>query len=176
LSRPDDLVLNLTMPLEIERKFRITSDAWRPLVTGSQAMSQGYLANTDQADIRVRCAGARAFLTIKGHGDLVREEFEYEIPVAHGLHMLETLCERRVIHKTRHHIRIGDILWEVDEFGGAHQGLVLAEVELSDADQVVDIPAWIGEEVTRDRRFRNSDLARAAAASVADVEQSCSER
>jgi adenylate cyclase len=148
------------MPLEIERKFLVVSDAWRKLALTSEELWQGYLAMSGTAEVRIRCAEDTAYLTIKGAGGMVRREFEYAIPLAHGREMLNGLCQGHIIHKTRHDVMIDDRLWEVDEFHGEHLGLIVAEVELDSAEQVVTIPDWVGEEVTDDRRFRNSSLAR----------------
>jgi CYTH domain-containing protein len=120
--------------------------------------------------VRVRIAGDgprgdgranRAFLTIKGPSNgSSRAEYEYPIPVQDAEELLQTLCDRPWIDKMRYRIPVGDLIWEVDEFLGENAGLVLAEVELTAADQVVDLPAWIGEEVTADPKYYNSSLVR----------------
>ncbi len=109
--------------------------------------------------MRVRLAGDRAFLTIKGATTgISRAEFEYPIPVADARVLLETLCDRPLIQKTRYTIPWGDLVWEVDEFSGDNQGLILAEVELDRADQAIALPEWVGAEVSEDPRYYNANL------------------
>jgi adenylate cyclase len=144
------------MPVEIERKFLVASESWRGHDPG-QRYCQGYLSKGD-VTVRVRRAGPRAFLTIKGSGEgMVRPEFEYEIPVEEAEEMFK-LCRLPLIEKTRHRVLHEGILWEVDEFAGENAGLVLAEVELEHPDQLLALPEWVGEEVTSDQRYRNSRL------------------
>ncbi len=150
------------MPVEIERKFLVVGDAWRGGRPG-QRFCQGYLA-ADAAGgvtVRVRRAGPEAFLTVKGPGDgggLARPVFEYAIPVEDAEQMLAGLCRRPLIEKTRHEVAHAGRLWQVDEFGGDNAGLVLAEVELDEPGQEVELPPWAGEEVTADPRYRNSAM------------------
>jgi adenylate cyclase len=126
------------MPVEIERKFLVASDSWREHASG-QRYCQGYLSKGD-VTVRVRRAGPRAFLTIKGSGDgIVRPEFEYEIPVEEAEEMIK-LCRRPLIEKTRYEVLHEGVLWEVDEFEGENTGLVLAEVELEHPDQLLALP------------------------------------
>jgi adenylate cyclase len=144
------------MPVEIERKFLVAGDNWRGSALG-QRYCQGYLSKGD-VTVRVRRAGPRAFLTIKGSGEgMVRPEFEYEIPVEEAEEMFK-LCRHPLIEKTRHRVLHQGILWEVDEFAGENAGLVLAEVELEHPDQLLALPEWVGDEVTSDQRYRNSRL------------------
>lgn len=125
----------------------------------SVPLIQGYLAGSNQATARVRIAGDIAFLTVKGRvKNLTRQEFEYEIPVADAQAMMD-LCHPRVVEKTRYKIPIEDLIWEVDDFAGQNQGLVLAEVELTSPEQSVTLPDWIGLEVSDDPRYFNSYLA-----------------
>lgn len=125
----------------------------------SVPLIQGYLAGSNQATARVRIAGDIAFLTVKGRvKNLTRQEFEYEIPIADAQAMMD-LCHPRVVEKTRYKIPIEDLIWEVDEFAGQNQGLVLAEVELTSPEQSVPLPDWIGLEVSDDPRYFNSYLA-----------------
>lgn len=149
------------MPVEIERKFLVKSDAWRPRARASEELCQGYLAPHDKnakAEVRVRRAGSRGFITIKGKGGISRPEFEYEIPREHADVLLKELCRPALIEKTRHEVEHAGMVWQVDEFRGDHHGLVLAEIELTSADQAVDLPDWIGQEVTDDPTFRNANL------------------
>ena len=147
------------MPLEIERKFLVSSEDWRG-EWPSFAIRQGYLTTGDATTVRVRVCGAAAFLTVKGEGGgAVRSEYEYEIPVADATEML-LLCQPPLIEKVRYRIPIADVVWEVDEFAGENAGLVLAEVELTHPRQPIELPPWVGREVTTDMCYRNSYLAR----------------
>jgi CYTH domain-containing protein len=146
------------MGKEIERKFLVIGDDWRSLGRGS-VYSQGYLASEPRRTVRVRIADAKGYLTIKGATQgISRAEFEYEIPIEDAQQLLEQLCDRPFIQKTRYKIPYGDLLWEVDEFAAENQGLILAEVELRDPKQAIDLPNWIGAEVSHDPRYYNSNL------------------
>ena len=146
------------MGTEIERKFLVIGDEWRSLGPGT-AYSQGYLASDSRRTVRVRIAGEQGFITIKGATEgISRAEFEYEIPVEDARELLENLCDRPFIQKMRYKIQYGGLLWEVDEFAGENQDLILAEVELSDAAQAIALPPWIGAEVSHDSRYYNSNL------------------
>lgn len=148
------------MAKEIERKFLVKGDSWRELGVGS-VYRQGYIATQTAATVRVRIANNRGYLTIKGPSvNYSRSEFEYEIPVADAEEMLDTLCDRPLIEKVRYKVKWGGLIWEIDEFNGANQGLILAEVELSDEQQQIELPEWIGEEVSSDRKYFNSNLAK----------------
>ncbi len=146
------------MGVEIERKFLVTADDWRDLADGVD-YRQGYLSTVKERTVRVRTIGERGYLTIKGISvGAVRAEFEYEIPREDADQMLDSLCERPLIFKTRYTIPFHGHAWEVDDFHLENEGLVVAEVELSDPDERFDIPPWIGEEVTGDPRFFNANL------------------
>lgn len=145
---------------EIERKFLVRGDAYRALGT-SERYRQGYVRTAGPATVRVRLAGERGFLTIKGPTQgLTRAEFEYPIPRDEAEALLDTLCERPQIEKLRWRIPAGAHTWEVDEFLGDNAGLVVAEIELGAEDEPFARPEWLGEEVTADPRYRNSELAR----------------
>lgn len=151
------------MGLEIERKFLVQSDSWRTDKRGNPVEGvpyrQGYILATPDRTVRVRIAGDKAFITIKGSAvGMGRAEYEYAIPVTDAAEMLDTLCDRPLVEKVRHRIAIDDLVWEVDEFSGDNQGLIMAEVELPDADHPVRIPDWIGQEVTGDPRYFNAYL------------------
>lgn len=151
------------MATEIERKYLVPGGAWRdavPADAGGTVIRQGYLLRDRDRTVRVRRAGERGWLTIKGPGSLSRAEFEYEVPPADADELLATLCEPGVVDKTRYRVPAGGLVWEVDEFHGRHQGLVLAEVELPAVDTPVDVPAWIGDEVTGDPAYTNAALSR----------------
>lgn len=146
------------MGIEIERKYLVASDDWRGLAEGIE-YRQGYLSVIKERTVRVRTVGDRGYLTIKGISTgASRVEYEYEIPVGDTHEMLDELCEHPLIEKRRHRIPYGDLIWEVDEFLGDNQGLVVAEVELTSEDQLIELPDWIGEEVTGDPRYFNSNL------------------
>ncbi len=146
------------MPLEIERKFLVKGNDWRSLAVGVR-YCQGYLA-TGSTTVRVRVAGEQAYLTIKGPTiGSTRAEYEYAIPLAEALEMLHTLCQTPAVEKQRYRIEWQDLVWEVDEFEGANQGLIMAEVELRSSEQSIVLPPWIGKEVTDDPRYYNSNLA-----------------
>ncbi len=146
------------MAQEIERKFLVTGDAWRELAEGTM-YRQGYLSTVEDRTVRVRTVGAKGYLTVKGITvGATRTEFEYEIPVADADTMLDELCIRPLIEKTRHKIPFDGLVWEVDEFAGDNDGLVVAEVELSHENQELRRPNWIGEEVTGDPRYYNANL------------------
>jgi adenylate cyclase len=144
--------------IEIERKFLVVGDEWRSLGVGT-VYRQGYIVSGRGRTVRVRVAGDRAYLTIKGApAGFSRSEFEYPIPLADATELLDTLCDRPLIEKTRHKIDWAGLIWEVDEFAGENQGLIMAEVELTDPQQSITQPDWIGEEVTGDPRYYNSNL------------------
>ncbi len=148
---------------EIERKYLVRSDAWRAAARPGKALVQGYLSSNAKATVRVRLIeGRRAVITIKGPVDgISRAEFEYDIPLEDAEALL-AIAEPHVVRKTRFEVPVDGLVWEVDVFGGAHAGLVLAEIELERADQPVDPPAWVGREVSDDDRYANASLARAA--------------
>lgn len=149
------------MALEIERKFLVRGD-FRPEVASSTRMVQGYLCARPQRTVRVRIAGEQGFLTIKGSpgaSGLSRYEWERELPVEEALELLE-LCEPGRIDKVRHRVEFAGKTFEVDEFRGDNQGLVIAELELACEDQPFERPVWLGAEVSGDPRYYNSSLIR----------------
>lgn len=148
------------MANEIERKFLVAGVAWKRGATGLH-FRQGYLSSVKERTVRVRTEGRRATLTIKGlTTGITRAEFEYSIPVEDADHMLDTLCERPLIEKTRYHVTVGQHLWEIDEFHGENAGLVVAEIELSSADETFQRPEWVTGEVSGDPRYFNANLIR----------------
>lgn len=145
------------MGIEIERKYLVTGDGYRALGPGVP-YRQGYLCTDPGRVVRVRTMGQRAVLTVKGLPvGAVRPEFEYPIPLDDALALLD-LCLRPLIEKTRYTVHATGLVWEVDEFHGANEGLVVAECELATEDQPVVRPAWVGREVTADPRYSNSSL------------------
>lgn len=148
------------MSTEIERKFLVSGDDWRDGDPGRR-IRQGYLSVDPARAVRVRTAGDRAWLTVKGATSGVsRQEFDYPIPLADAQQMLDTLCHQPLIDKTRHNIRHGVHLWEVDEFHGANDGLVIAEIELGSETESFERPSWLGPEVSDDPRYYNVNLFR----------------
>jgi CYTH domain-containing protein len=146
------------MSLEIERKFLVSSDAWRGHAVGV-IYRQGYLSTVPERTVRVRIAGTDAFLTVKGlTTNNSRLEFEYFIPLADAEQLL-ALCEGPLVEKTRFEIPHAGRTWQVDEYLGDNRGLIIAEVELSSATDEVVAPDWIGREVSGDARYYNSSLA-----------------
>lgn len=146
------------MAIEIERKFLVVGDTWRSAT--AVYYSQGYLNRDKTRTVRVRIAGDQAFLTIKGITQgASRAEFEYPIPVADAKALL-AMCEQPLIEKYRRKITYEGFVWEVDEFLGENLGLVVAEIELPSEDTQFPKPEWIGEEVTQDERYYNSNLSR----------------
>ncbi|MEH1900989.1 MAG: CYTH domain-containing protein [Nostoc sp.] len=146
------------MAKEIERKYLVRGDSWRGLAEGS-VYRQGYIPTQDNVTVRIRIVGEKSYLTIKGPNiKYSRLEFEYPIPIEDAQEILETLCERPFIEKIRFKIKSGGLIWEIDEFDGVNKGLILAEVELSDENQQIELPIWIGEEVSDDSRYFNSNL------------------
>jgi adenylate cyclase len=146
------------MVLEIERKFLVTGTAWKTLAAGVLTR-QGYLSSAAERTVRVRIAGEKGFLTVKGvNRGVTRTEFEYPIPAVDAAAMLDDLCERPLIEKIRYRIPFGAHVWEVDEFHGVNDGLVVAEVELASADEEPALPPWVGREVSRDARYFNANL------------------
>jgi adenylate cyclase len=144
--------------IEIERKFLINdgSELRTQLVNG-KTIRQGYLFTEQAKSCRVRVKGTKGFLTLKFGTDLLsRSEFEYQIPFEEA-HELLKHCDK-ILEKTRYEIPAGKHVWEIDVFSGALEGLVLAEIELSDADETIDFPSWIAEEVTHDPTYLNVNL------------------
>ncbi len=147
------------MGKEIERKFLPASDAWRSEVRDSVYLVQGYLLRDERSAIRVRIKDSRAELNIKKSLDGIhRLEYEYEIPLVDAREIIEHVALRPLIEKTRHHVIHGGHLWEIDEFADENSGLIIAEIELDDDAEVFDRPAWLGEEVSLDPRYYNSNL------------------
>lgn len=143
--------------VEIERKFLIKTELWKPIEKGTE-IKQGYLSVNPERVVRVRIAGEKSFLTIKGKSiGLTRPEYEYEIPKNEAEELLR-LCLDYPVEKMRYKEKINGLTWEIDVFSGANSGLVIAEVELTSEEQKLDLPVWIGEEVSDDYRYYNSWL------------------
>lgn len=148
------------MNLEIERKFLLNLEHWKPDVKGIP-YRQGYLAITEKSVVRVRIKGDQATLTVKSHDiGISRTELEYPIPVDQAEFMLKHLCISGIIEKTRFKVEANGMHWDVDEFLGENSGLWLAEVELESEDQEVVLPEWAGKEVTDDERYYNAYISK----------------
>jgi CYTH domain-containing protein len=146
------------MAKEIERKFLVAHQAWRESVNTIHVYRQGYLSYDSERTVRVRATEVTGYLTIKGITEgLTRDEFEYEIPLADALALLQ-LCERPAVEKRRYIVPNGAHVWEVDVFEGVNEGLVVAEIELGSEDEAFDKPNWLGNEVSGDRKYSNSAL------------------
>lgn len=148
------------MSIEIERKYLIKNDKWRKHVKQAQHITQGYIKTAD-ATVRIRCYkdDRTAEITVKGkRTGISRLEFEYEIPYNDAKEMQAKLCQARLVEKTRHLIEYDNMIWELDEFHGDNDGLFVAEIELTDEEQVYKLPKWAGEDVSYESRYRNSRL------------------
>lgn len=147
------------MAQEIERKFLVKGD-FKPLAVKQTRITQGYLSSVPERTVRVRVKGDKGFITIKGIGSesgASRYEWEKEIPVQEVNDLLK-ICEPGVIDKVRHLVKVGEHTYEVDEFFGENQGLIVAEIELNSEDESFEKPKWLGEEVTGDAKYYNSML------------------
>lgn len=146
------------MAKEIERKFLIDLEKIGSLNDGT-IIKQGYISTKDNTVVRVRLAGSKAYLTLKGENKgVTRLEFEYEIPVGDALEMIDALCNGPVVEKTRYLVVHSGHTWEVDIFDGDNKGLVVAEIELESEDEAFDLPHWVTTEVSGDVRYYNSSL------------------
>lgn len=146
------------MPLEIERKYLLKNNRWKGLAEGV-LYKQGYLFDTMGRSARIRIVGDQAFLTIKAaRAGIVRDEYEYAIPLSDAVEMMENHCNDEVIEKKRYKITYNNKVWEVDEFFGKNHGLIIAEIELSDASDNIDKPDWVGKEVSNDSKYFNTNL------------------
>lgn len=147
------------MGKEIERKYLVQSDAWRSQVQSKEHYRQGYLSIDEARSVRIRVGQRTAFLTVKGKSTgHTRLEFEYPLPLAEAQQMLEQLCLKPLIAKTRHTVHANGLTWEIDEFADENRPLVMAELESETDEEPTQKPAWIGEEVTRDPRYFNINL------------------
>ena len=147
------------MPKEIEHKYLVINNSFKEYATKSIAIYQGYLSKDKERTVRVRTANDLAFITVKGKniGD-TRLEFEYPIPFDEASTLLKQLCITPIIEKTRYIVEYNGNTWEIDEFKGALEGLILAEIEIPSSEYKYDIPPYIGKNVTKDVRYYNSNL------------------
>ncbi|MEO6926424.1 MAG: CYTH domain-containing protein [Rhodanobacter sp.] len=153
------------MSIEIERKFLLADESWRADIEHSDSLAQGYLVGaqalrdgTARASVRARLAGDKAWLNIKAATrGIARTEFDYPIPVDDARTLLASLCDG-VLEKVRHHVRVDGVLFEIDEFHGDSEGLIVAEVELPAIDAAFPHPSWLGREVSALTRYYNVNL------------------
>lgn len=151
--------MNRSMGVEIERKFLVADDSWREAAPAGVRYRQGYLSTNPGGSVRVRVSGDRAWLNIKSATvGLTRREYEYEIPAADAHAILEELCVKPLIEKTRFIVQHDGHAWEVDVFEGDNAGLVVAEIELGSADEEFTVPEWADEDVSGDVRYYNQRL------------------
>ncbi len=147
------------MAYEIERKFLVASDAWREQVFHTIHIQQAYLCNTDKASLRVRIANDKGYFSSKSMTrDIRRHEFEYEIPLADADFMIQHMCQGSAIKKDRNLVRVDQHVWEIDEFYGDNDGLIVAEIELGHESETFTQPLWLGREVSSDARYFNMAL------------------
>jgi adenylate cyclase len=148
------------MGKEIERKFIVTNDSWQESVKKKSIFSQGYISHSGNCTVRIRISEDNAWLTVKGDADnITRSEFEYNIPKDDAARMLEEFASDNMVHKTRYFIIFAGMEWTVDVFHGENSNLTLAEVELTEENIELSIPAWAGKEVSTDIRYTNAYLA-----------------
>ncbi|WP_286968581.1 CYTH domain-containing protein [Flavobacterium sp. UBA4854] len=148
--------------IEIERKFLVKSDDFKKQAFAQNDIAQGYLSSAPERTVRVRIKGHKGFITIKGISNtagMSRFEWENEIPLDEAQELLK-LCEKGKIEKTRYEIKSGNHVFEVDEFYGENEGLIMAEIELNSEDETFEKPDWLGEEVTNDKRYYNAYLSK----------------
>lgn len=151
------------MAIEIERKFLLKNENWKSQVTKTLVIKQGYLQSglepTQKSSVRIRVSNDDANINIKSVDlSMVRQEFEYSIPLVDAEELLNTLCDGVIIQKTRFHVPYMSHLWEVDIFEGQNDGLQIAEIELKSLDEAFETPDWVGEEVSDDERYYNISL------------------
>ncbi len=146
------------MKVEIERKFLVKNQDWKRLIVEKHSIQQGYLNTDKSCNVRVRIMNNLAFITIKGKRiNTARPEFEYEIPLNDAESILK-LSKNSIIKKTRYTVNHKGQIWEIDQFEGDNQGLVIAEIELKQKDEAISLPNWIGTEISNDDRFYNLSL------------------
>jgi adenylate cyclase len=150
------------MAAEIERKFLVAGNEWRNIAARREHLVDGLLSASPAGLLRVRLYGSHATLTLKSAAQgLIRDEYEYEIPVADAQEMIDRHCNGDILEKTRHFVEYEGFTWHVDEYGGILNGIILAEVEMERPDMHVPLPDWIGREVTGNREFQKIALLRA---------------
>ena len=151
------------MPVEIERRFLVANDNWKQSVTRRAQIRDGLIAIYRGRKTRVRILDDRATITLKGqHDGIGRAEYEYAIPMEHAQELLRTMCDDRILEKTRHYVPHAGLTWEIDVYDGLLQGVIIAEVELDDATRALALPGWAGEEITGDFSYSKLNMFEAA--------------
>ena len=148
--------------IEIERKFLVKSDNYKLNAINKNNIVQGYISTVPERTVRIRIKNNNGFVTIKGisnNSGMSRFEWEKEIPVVEAIQLLN-LCEKEKIEKIRYEVKSGTHLFEIDEFYGVNQGLVIAEIELSSETEVFEKPEWLGIEVTNNEKYYNAYLSK----------------
>ncbi len=146
------------MPEEIEHKFLVKNSNWKKGIKSFSRIAQGYLNSDPERTTRVRVKGDKGYLTIKGKNEgIVRQEFEYEIPLKDAEQLLR-ICEQPLVEKIRSEVLVGSHTWDVDEFLGINEGLIVAEIELKSTLEEFEVPEWAGKNVSNDRKYYNSSL------------------
>ena len=144
------------MGTEIEKKYLIVNDDWRKESDEGTYMVQGYMGTNEKSSIRIRIHGETANLNIKSSTiGITRSEYDYPVPIDEAKEILETLCDRPYVEKTRYHVMYEGHEWEIDVFAGDNDGLIVAEIELGSVDEEFKLPDWIGEDVSDDPRYYN---------------------
>jgi len=151
------------VPQEIERKFLLANDRWKSSIVKSVRIRDGLIAIMNGRKARVRIMGDQATIAVKGqHKGLGRSEFEYPIPTSDAEEILRTMCDDRVLQKVRNYVPYAGLTWEIDVYDGILKGVVIAEVELDRADRALELPDWVGEEITGDLRYSKLNMEKAA--------------
>jgi adenylate cyclase len=151
------------MPTEIERKFLVANEGWKQSVIRSARIRDGLIAVYNGRKARVRISDNQATIALKGQRNgLGPSEFEYAIPTSDAEEMLRTMCDDRVLEKMRYYVPHAGLTWEIDVYNGILEGIVIAEVELDQEDHLLELPNWIGKEITGDLRFSKFNMERAA--------------
>ena len=147
------------MAKEVERKFTVKSDQWKVAASHHCRYTQGYLAGNERSSVRIRIAGDKANINIKSATlGIERLEYEYDVKLDDAREMLDLLCEKPIIDKTRYFVPFGGKTWEVDLFHGDNDGLVVAEIELEHSDETFELPEWADQDVSHDPRYYNVSL------------------
>lgn len=151
------------MPQEIERKFLLVHDGWKSSIVKSARIRDGLVAVFNGRKARVRIMDDRATLALKGQQNgFGRSEFEYAIPTSDAEEILRTMCDDRILQKVRHYVPHAGLTWEIDVYDGILKGVEIAEVELDREDRVLELPDWVGKEVTGDSRYSKISMEKAA--------------
>ena len=147
------------MPKEIEKKFLLKNDSWRNQIIKTTIIKQSYMY-INKGVVRIRIIDdIEAFITLKSNNvDITRNEYEYSIPLNHANEMIVNLCDSAILHKKRHHLKFCSMEWVIDEFLDNNAPLITAEIELESPDQEFNTPKWLGEDISLDSRFYNSNL------------------